>query len=51
MECGKIKSLGWRPEVTLEEGLRKTVKWYLDNEWWWKAIVDERYVLAESPWG
>ncbi|MGB9726353.1 MAG: dTDP-glucose 4,6-dehydratase [Fervidicoccaceae archaeon] len=51
MECGKIKSLGWRPEITLEEGLRKTVKWYLDNEWWWKAIVDERYVLAESPWG
>jgi len=30
--------LGWRPSVTLEEGLRKTVRWYLDNEAWWKAL-------------
>ena len=30
--------LGWRPSVTVEEGLRKTVQWYLDNEAWWKAL-------------
>ena len=30
--------LGWRPSVTLPEGLRKTVRWYLDNENWWKAL-------------
>lgn len=30
--------LGWRPSVTLQEGLRKTVRWYLDNETWWKAL-------------
>ena len=30
--------LGWRPSVTLEEGLRKTVEWYLDNEDWWRAL-------------
>jgi dTDP-glucose 4,6-dehydratase len=30
--------LGWRPSVTLEEGLRKTVRWYLDNEAWWKPL-------------
>jgi len=30
--------LGWRPSVTLEEGLEKTVQWYLDNEDWWKAL-------------
>ena len=30
--------LGWRPSVTLEQGLRKTVEWYLDNESWWKAL-------------
>lgn len=32
------KELGWRPSVTLEEGLRKTVDWYLENEDWWRAL-------------
>ncbi len=30
--------LGWRPSVTVEEGLEKTVQWYLDNEAWWKPL-------------
>ncbi|PWR01971.1 dTDP-glucose 4,6-dehydratase [Meridianimarinicoccus roseus] len=30
--------LGWRPSVTLDEGLEKTVQWYLDNEDWWRAL-------------
>ena len=30
--------LGWRPSVTVEEGLEKTVQWYLDNESWWRAL-------------
>jgi len=32
--------LGWRPSVTLEQGLEKTVQWYLDNEDWWRALQD-----------
>ncbi len=32
--------LGWRPSVTVEEGLDKTVQWYLDNEAWWRALQD-----------
>ena len=34
------KELGWRPSVTLEEGLEKTVDWYLANEGWWRALQD-----------
>ncbi len=30
--------LGWRPSVTLEEGLERTVAWYLENEDWWRAL-------------
>ncbi|WP_420861691.1 dTDP-glucose 4,6-dehydratase [Algirhabdus cladophorae] len=30
--------LGWRPSVTLQEGLELTVQWYLDNEDWWRAL-------------
>ena len=36
--------LNWRPSVTVEEGLRKTVRWYLDNENWWKALQEREGV-------
>lgn len=32
------KELGWRPSVTVEEGLTKTVNWYLDNQDWWEPL-------------
>ncbi len=32
------KELGWSPSVNLKEGLEKTVKWYKENESWWKPI-------------
>jgi dTDP-glucose 4,6-dehydratase len=32
------EELGWRPSVTLEEGLRRTVAWYLGNEAWWGPL-------------
>ena len=32
------EELGWRPSVTVEEGLEKTVRWYLDNEAWWRPL-------------
>lgn len=39
IDAAKIaRELDWRPSVTVEEGLARTVAWYLDNEWWWKAI-------------
>ena len=31
--------LGWRPSVTVEEGLARTVQWYLDNEAWWRPLL------------
>jgi len=33
------EELGWRPSVTVEEGLEKTVAWYLDNEAWWRPLL------------
>ncbi len=38
---GRIREeLGWRPSVTVEEGLARTVQWYLDNEAWWRPLLD-----------
>jgi len=36
--------LGWRPSVTLEQGLEKTVDWYLENEAWWRPLQDRQGV-------
>lgn len=36
IDPGKIETeLGWRAAETFESGLEKTVRWYLDNDWWW----------------
>ena len=36
--------LGWRPSVTVEQGLERTVQWYLDNEAWWRPLQARRGV-------
>ena len=39
IDASKIAAeLGWEPSLTLEEGLRQTVQWYLDNEAWWRPL-------------
>jgi len=38
------QELGWRPSVTLNEGLRLTVRWYLDNAAWWRPLMDRQGV-------
>ena len=37
------KELGWVPEESFETGIRKTVQWYLENEWWWSPIREGTY--------
>ncbi len=38
-----VSELGWRAEVGFDEGLRRTVEWYRDNEWWWGPIRSGEY--------
>lgn len=37
------RELGWRAEETFETGIARTIDWYLDNEWWWGPIREQRY--------
>ncbi len=55
IDASKIeRELGWRPDERFETGLRKTVRWYLDNPDWWQAIRSGTYrgerlgVIAEQ---
>ena len=44
IDASKIKNeLGWEPSVNFEEGLEKTVDWYLNNEEWLKNVTSGRY--------
>ena len=44
LDASKInKGLGWRPSVTFEEGLSKTIDWYLDNKEWLEDITSGKY--------
>ena len=46
IDASKIeRELGWVPEETFETGLRKTVKWYLDNPQWWERVLSGEYRL------
>jgi dTDP-glucose 4,6-dehydratase len=44
LNCDKIKALGWRSRHTFEQALEKTVRWYVDNEWWWRKIKSGEYM-------
>nr|WP_281273676.1 GDP-mannose 4,6-dehydratase [Biomaibacter acetigenes] len=37
------KELGWKPEYKFEEGMKKTISWYLENIDWWKKIISGEY--------
>ncbi|MDY2980335.1 MAG: dTDP-glucose 4,6-dehydratase [Fusobacterium sp.] len=40
----KIKNeLGWEPLTLFDEGIKKTIKWYLDNKEWWTNIINGEY--------
>ena len=45
LDTAKLRALGWAPRTTFDAGLRATVDWYRNNEWWWRPIKegDEAY--------
>ena len=52
IDATKIKAeLGWTPSLGFEDGIARTVRWYLDNRGWWQAILDERDATARRGHG
>lgn len=45
IDSGKImKELGWKPEYKFEEGIVKTIDWYIENENWWRKVMSGEYM-------
>ncbi|HPO16698.1 MAG TPA: dTDP-glucose 4,6-dehydratase [Candidatus Hydrogenedentes bacterium] len=38
IDPGKLKALGWAPAMPWDNGMELTVRWYQENEWWWRKI-------------
>lgn len=38
IDSTRIHNLGWRPRTDFDKGLEETVRWYVDNRWWWERI-------------
>jgi dTDP-glucose 4,6-dehydratase len=43
LNCDKLQALGWHSAHTFEQALAKTVRWYVDNQWWWRKIKSGEY--------
>ena len=38
LDCSKLHKLGWKPNHRFDEALRYTVRWYIENRWWWEKL-------------
>ena len=40
LDTTKLRGVGWTPQIAFENGLRQTIDWYRNNEWWWRPIKE-----------
>ncbi len=50
LNVDKIRALGWRSGHTFEQAIEKTVRWYTENEWWWRKIKSGEYLEYYRRW-
>jgi len=41
LNVDKLKALGWEPQHDCEAAIRRTVRWYVENDWWWRPIISD----------
>jgi len=44
LDISKIEKVGWKPKTRFEDGIKKTIEWYVKNEWWWKPIIEKEQI-------
>ena len=46
LDVSRICALGWEPAHSCQEAIEKTVRWYVDNEWWWRPVKQGEHYRA-----
>lgn len=47
LDCARIRELGWTPRHKFEDALEDTVRWYVENEGWWRRIKEHQAEYRE----
>ncbi len=50
LNVDKIRALGWQSSHSFEQAIEKTVRWYVENEWWWRKIKSGEYMEYYKAW-
>jgi dTDP-glucose 4,6-dehydratase len=50
LNVDKIRTLGWSSRHPFEQAIAETVRWYVDNEWWWRKIKSGEYMQYYKAW-
>lgn len=44
LDCTKLREMGWKPRHSFDEAMKTTIRWYVDNPWWWKKLKSGEYL-------
>ncbi|MCA9742672.1 MAG: dTDP-glucose 4,6-dehydratase [Deferribacteres bacterium] len=44
VDCSKLFAMGWQPKHTFENAMQETIKWYVENRWWWEKLKSGEYL-------
>ena len=50
LNVDKVCALGWKSGHNFQQAIEKTVRWYVDNEWWWRKIKSGEYMAYYKEW-
>ena len=45
-----MQGLGWQSRHSFDQAIERTVRWYVDNEWWWRKIKSGEYLEYYKRW-
>ncbi len=44
LDCSKLRELGWSPTTEFEDAMDQTIRWYVQNRWWWERLKSGEYL-------
>ena len=44
LDCTKLRQMGWAPGHSFDQAMELTIRWYVDNRWWWEKLKSGEYL-------